>query len=314
MGKVHSSVPNFTHRASELGPSFRNKSGNLLKSRRISVSDPKAIIFSFPGMGSHSWCQNDFDPLIARCQSRGINLLSLDHAGHGYSEGPRNLIPDKSSTFEDAVNFIHLSLENEPDDIPFFLMGFSLGGLCALKVGLKLQEMDDKRFKGVITLAPCVKEIISPRREIREFIRYTLLHLSPKLTLPGVCSIDPSKCYRDPESLKILSEDRLRYCGSSGLPIGNIMLLDAMKEFRQNDISKIEYPFLVVHGDADIVTPLCGSELLVSTARSDEKSLCVYKNVPHCIVADPDFYVIWNNINDWMERRLGYKLDRNLHG
>ena len=52
-----------------------------------------------------------------------FSFYGFDQMGHGYSEGPRMLINNENSLFDDAYDFINLIFEKEnlPNDLPFFL-------------------------------------------------------------------------------------------------------------------------------------------------------------------------------------------------
>ncbi|WP_330185276.1 lysophospholipase [Nocardia sp. NBC_01503] len=94
--------------------------------RRQSVTDPAARVALLPGTGQHSGHYHRFGRAL---EAAGIELWTLDTAGHGLSEGD----PDRPGTLPelagDARAFLDL-IAAEPG--PLLLMGHSLGAATAL--------------------------------------------------------------------------------------------------------------------------------------------------------------------------------------
>ncbi|WP_067688082.1 alpha/beta fold hydrolase [Nocardia jejuensis] len=98
--------------------------------RRWPVEHPVAALALLPGIGQHSAHYHRFARALA---PSGIELWTLDTAGHGLSEGD----PERPGTLPelaaDARTFLD-AIRDRPDPLPVVLMGHSLGAATALAV------------------------------------------------------------------------------------------------------------------------------------------------------------------------------------
>ncbi|WP_067571288.1 alpha/beta hydrolase [Nocardia acidivorans] len=106
-------------------PYFEGGRGRL-HYRRQPVADPVARVALLPGTGQHSGHYHRFGRAL---ETAGIELWTLDTAGHGLSEGD----PDRPGTLPelagDARAFLDLIAAESG---PLFLMGHSLGAATAV--------------------------------------------------------------------------------------------------------------------------------------------------------------------------------------
>lgn len=80
----------------------------------------------------------DYDPIAPLFLERNLNLLITDYRGYGYSDGNptiASLLSDASRLFTDAKAWLHAKGFTPS----LFVMGRSLGSLCALEVAVKHQ-------------------------------------------------------------------------------------------------------------------------------------------------------------------------------
>ena len=86
---------------------------------------PNATVALAHGLAEHA---GRYAPLAERLGIAGIELVSVDLRGHGYSPGPRAWV----ESFDDyLLDFEALLGAAARPGIPFFLMGHSMGGTIA---------------------------------------------------------------------------------------------------------------------------------------------------------------------------------------
>lgn len=100
-----------------------------------------------------------------------------------------------------------------------------------------------------------------------------------------------------------LSTDPLGWKG--GLKVRWAMAMhDAMETVKEN-IPKFEWPFIVLHGDADRLAMVEGSKLL-EKAASEDKTIKIYPGFYHKLLNEPkeDRALVMNDIVSWISQRL----------
>jgi len=115
---------------------FPVEEGVRIGCRLYEAAKEAPLIIYFHGNGE---IVTDYDDIAPLYTQRGINLLVTDYRGYGFSDGR----PTLSQTLKDAHRLFDLikeyTLKEELSPFPF-LMGRSLGSLCAIEVAKGHQE------------------------------------------------------------------------------------------------------------------------------------------------------------------------------
>jgi alpha-beta hydrolase superfamily lysophospholipase len=266
--------------------------GFQLKGRRhMPGASPKAVVVLAHGINDHS---GRYDHVVAALVGQDIAVYTIDHRGHGRSEGPRAQV----RRFDDLVDDFELVTEqaaSELPGIPLYVLGHSMGGLIATRYALRHQAS----MAGLILSAPAIviDENTSP---ILRRLLFALSKVGPNLSLlperHGLLSRDPE--VERKKRLDPLNTNRKTTIGSARA------LLIAAEE-TQRDVSQLTLPLLVMHGGDDTLTFPSGSRLVVERATSVDKTLKIWPGLRHEIFNEPEGPEVITYVIDWLDKRIG---------
>ena len=211
--------------------------------------EPRAWVVVAHGVSEHG---GRYGYLVERLVADGFAVRIADHRGHGRSSGPRALID-----VDKAVADLARVVADTPR--PRFLLGHSMGGCLALEYALERQDEID----GLILSAPLAALEAAPL-PLRVLAR-TLSIVAPKAP---VFPVDAEGISRDPGEVRRYVEDPLVHHGK--LPARTVQsLADTVGTFPER-AGGLRLPLLIVHGTADRIVPIKGSEMVASHAGSDD--------------------------------------------
>src|SRR5262249_49339175 len=102
----------------------------------------RAVIVLVHGLGEHS---GRYDHVVARLVGEGYAVHTVDHRGHGRSDGHRAFIEDMDNVVADVDTLVDRAVAAQPG-APVYMLGHSMGGLIGLRYALAHQE----RLAGLI--------------------------------------------------------------------------------------------------------------------------------------------------------------------
>lgn len=252
--------------------------------------EPRAVLFVVHGLAEHSGrymnLVNHFVPL-------GYAVYSLDHPGHGKSDGSRVYVQQ----FEDFIHTLELYFEMIKEWQPgkaVFLFGHSMGGLIATIYLLDHQQ----DFKGAIISGPGVKV----PDNISGFTVFMGKILSVLLPKAGIIQLDASAISRDKTVVEAYLNDPLVYTGKTTARLAAEML-KAMQRV-SGEADKINLPLLIVQGGADKLVDPAGARMLHELAGSKDKALNIYEGFYHEVLNEPQKERVLADIQTWMESHL----------
>ena len=149
--------------------------------------EAKAVVISLHGYSSHS-SRPTQGYYASQFTGKGYAYVSLDLHGHGYSDGLKGLVTSADNLVDDVLSLLialyskvffefhgeetdsvrRFHLRNYAWNVPFFILGQSMGGSTAMCVGhylgnaLKQSDSDQrlltiaKHFQGCILLCPAI--------------------------------------------------------------------------------------------------------------------------------------------------------------
>ena len=80
-----------------------------------------------------------------------------------------------------------------------------------------------------------------------------------------------------------------------------------MTELIGKRLEDVSIPFVVFHGEKDVVTDPEVSKELYSKAKSEDKTLKLYHGMWHALLAgepDENVEIIYRDIEDWLKDRI----------
>lgn len=292
-------------------------------------SKPRAIVIFLHGYASHV-NRPVHDHISKEFLSKDIAYLSMDFHGHGYSDGLKAYVRSCDHLISEVLDFVkylfsnqvmsdrHKFSQNAKKDTPFYLMGHSMGGACAIAAAHYLNSSIESSFRGLVLLCPAI-DCARPSAPVLALITYVIVPLFPKATIPAYSTtvsndgnIWHNKHYRD--YVKSDQYPNNPNGLSWGMPIryqtGSSVLAIAARA--RAAVSSITYPFLVFHDPEDKVISIQGTKYLLGSSATDVNEK-MYIEVPqglHDLLANRLDLItrksvewILNDLNIWMERQ-----------
>ena len=250
----------------------------------------RAAVLLVHGLGEHS---SRYHHVAEHLTARGFAIYTLDHYGHGKSDGRMGFV-ERFSVYLDGVNALLRKVRDEQPQLPLFLVGHSMGGLIAATFLLKNQDM----FKACVLSGPALKTDAAPPALLLALNRL-LSKLIP--TLPMI-QLDASGVSRDPAVVDAYVNDPLVYHGKLSARL--IAELSATMDDTLSRASDVQIPIMLMHGEKDVLTAPSGSQEFFDNVSSDDKALKIYPGLFHEIFNEPEKETVILDMSTWLEAHL----------
>ena len=270
---------------------FVGKGGARLYFQKwIPKGDVKSNILLVHGLFEHS---GRYTNLIEFLVPKGYAVVSLDHRGHGKSEGMRGYV----NRFADYLDDLNLLWESQlaKSKTPVFVFGHSVGGLIAT---LFVSDRPGS-FSGLLLSAPAIR----PGSSVNTVSIIAARILSVVLPKLGVSRLEAGGVCSDPSVVERYVSDPLVYTGKIRARLG-AELFAAMRRV-PSQARNIELPVLLMHGTEDRLSNSQGSAYLFEVVKSEDKKLNYYQGFCHEILNEPGRERVLNDILEWLVAHRG---------
>lgn len=266
------------------------KGANIYYQHWQPESPPKAILFIAHGLAEHS---GRYLNVVNYFVPRGYAVYSLDHLGHGKSDGTRVYVEHFSDFTEPLKAYLDMIQGWQPGK-PMFIVGHSMGGLISTAYLLDHQD----ELKGAVLSAPALKisENISP---ITILMAKLLAGITPKM---GLAALEASAISKDTAVVNAYLNDPLVYNGKTTARAGG-ELLKAIRRVEQ-EAETIHIPLLLLQGSEDRLVDPGGAKMLYEKARAVDKTLKVYEGLYHEVFNEPEREQVLKDVEAWLEAHL----------
>ena len=252
-------------------------------------NEPTMVICLIHGLGEHS---GRYVNMAEYYVAHGIEVVSFDLRGHGKSSGQRGHSDDFQQMMRDIDRFIYKASTINVEK-PHFIYGHSLGGTLAIKYTMS----HPGEFKGVILSSPMFKPAFEPPKWKVMLGRYLQL-IWPTLSLSN--EIDMNALTRDKELLSGHKNDPLSHNRISAR-FGTQLLEEG--ERLLEEASTVDFPILIMHGNADELT--CHKASMLFAERAGQQStLKLWKGFYHELHHEPKKEDVFDYCIDWMSQKL----------
>lgn len=266
----------------------------------------RALIFMIHGYGNDiSWT---FQKTAIFFTEMGCGAFGLDLEGHGRSGGLKGYVTDLNLVAQDCYAFFTSITEREEfKQLPCFLYGESMGGAISLLLHFK----DRTAWNGAILVAPMCKisEKMRPPWPLPEVLTFLARWVPTWPIVPTKDLVDQS--IKDPVKRELGRNNPRRYAGKPRL--GTVVELLKTTAYLEEHLQDVDFPFLVIHGDADVVTDPSVSKALYDSARSQDKTIKIYAGMQHSLLQgeyDDNVSIILADISAWLDDRTGVMLKK----
>lgn len=263
----------------------------LLHYRTWEASSPRAALVIVHGLGEHS---GRYDEFATRMASFGFSSFALDLRGHGLSEGRRGHTPNFDALLQDLDRFRREVQGLVDMQLPFFLLGHSMGGLICLRY----QEEYNTIFRGAIIVSPWVATAMPVPRW-----KTTLANAISK-TLPAIPfanRIDPALLSHDPDIVTAYAADPLvhdRITPRMFTEASHSMGLVFQRADRFDD------PLLFLLAGDDRIVDTSRTQALARGIPSGEVTIKVYPGMYHEVLNERDRTLVYRDIRNWVTARM----------
>ena len=262
----------------------------LYRQSWLPEGSPRAALIIVHGYAEHS---ERYTWVGTQLAEAGIAVHAYDLRGHGYSEGPRVLVKSFNEHLDDLSLFLE-AVREESGDVPLFMLGHSMGGcIAALYAAVRQPEI-----AGLILSGPAVK---MPGRALRVVgkVMGVVARVRPGL---GVRTLSASAVSRDSEVVEKYELDPQVYRGK--IPAATVAAMGRAIPRIDLDAHQIRMPVLFIHGTADELCDVAGSQHLYEHISSSDKTLKLYEGLYHEVLNEPEKETVLGDVRAWLEARI----------
>ena len=251
---------------------------------------PKGVVLICHGIAEHS---GRYDHVARSICAAGYSVVSFDLRGHGKSSGKRTYV-NRFSDYLDDLGDALARVKSDYPQVPIFLLGHSMGGGIIAQYAIE-RDLD---VNGLLLSAPSAKvaDDLSP---FLQKISGVLSAIAPRLP---VLKLDNSFISKDPKVKEAYDNDPLNY-REKLLARTGAEILESTKKISAG-CDAIELPILIMHGKADKLTDISGSEMLYEKVSSEDKTLKLYEGLYHEILNEPEQDMVKADIIAWLDAHV----------
>jgi acylglycerol lipase len=240
-----------------------------------------------------------------------ISWTFQNTAIHGRSDGLRAYVPDVDALVADCAAFFDSVWSNDTAQfraLPRFLYGESMGGAMCLLVHLR----NPTGWDGAVMVAPMcrISDKVKPPWPVAKFLTFLATFVPTLAIVPTEDLID--KSVKVPSKRIVARSNPRRYTGKPRL--GTVLELLRVTDYLGQRLQDVDLPFIVLHGDADVVTDPSVSRNLYEVAKSKDKTLKIYEGMLHSLLfgePDENIAIVLGDICDWLTQRIDRKANKN---
>jgi len=274
----------------EFRHSLARGSSRLYSQTWLPDGDTRAAVLLVHGLGEHS---ARYEHVAKHLTSRGFAVYTIDHYGHGKSDGRKGYV-ERFSVYLDGLDELLKKVRAEQPSLPLFLVGHSMGGLIAATYLLRNQDA----FRACVLSGPALKTDQAPPAILLALTRL-LSALVP--TLPMI-QLDATGVSRDPAVVDAYVNDPLNFHGKLSARL--IAELSANMDKTLSRAIEIRIPVIFMHGEEDLLTSPTGSQEMFDNVGSLDKTLKLYPGLYHEIFNEPEQDAVMADMSTWLEAHL----------
>jgi len=250
----------------------------------------KAIVVLSHGLGEHVL---RYEKLGRKLAEKGFALYALDHQGHGHSEGTRHYVKHFVDFCHDVHQLTEIAKSKHPSVKKVFLLGHSMGSLIAIHSVNEAPRLYD----GVVLVAPPLKIEVP---EIAKTVVPVIASYLPKLPAPG---LDITTLCRDAGVVDRYLSDPL--VGQGTIKLRLLSELAKASLDVPNFSPNFPIPYLLLHGTADKLCLIEGSQAFHDSTKVEDKTFITYPDAFHELLNEPGHEdEAMSEVINWLEKRV----------
>lgn len=250
----------------------------------------KAVVVLVHGFGEH--CDR-YSTVTTALTQAGYAVFGFDNQGHGRSEGQRGHVY-RWQDYRDNVSAFLAQVRCHEPTLPLFVLGHSLGGLIVLDFAL----IAPQGLKGIIISGPPIRPVGIAKPYLVTIARI-LSGIWPRFSMDVGAGAEALS--RDPEIINQAKDDPLTH--SVATVRWGTECLATISTVRHN-VDQLQVPILLIHGSADKVNDLQGSQEIFKKIKVADKRLIIYPGSYHEPHNDLDRNQVMHDLINWLENHL----------
>ena len=262
-----------------------NSRGTRLHLRKyLPKENIKAIVLYLHGCGSHG-NRPAFKYMADFFVQQNIAVFALDFTCHGYSYRDKYGI-SMYSLINDCTHAVTaiFSTYNKNENIPFFILGHSMGGSIAILMADIINDYVNKPslFRGLLLISPMV------RLKINTYLIRSLAYLFPNISVPvPIYNNMNTKIWDNPEYINYIENDPITRSDKITFKFTATLLdLSILAEH-----TPIRVPFIVLYDVDDFIISSEGIDQIVDISTSSSKTKIKIPGGLHDPLANKPKYV-----------------------
>ena len=250
---------------------------------------PKAVICLVHGLGEHS---GRYAHVAETLNQGGYAVIASDLRGHGKSGGKRGHAPSFNAFMDDMAVLLKEAAQRYVG-LPCFLWGHSLGGLLVSNYVLRRKP----QLTGVVITSPGLRTAVADQK-MKIKMASILGKLLPEMSMPT--GLDAKLISRDPAVVERYVNDPLVH-GTATLAMAKYTIEAIPYVFEHG--SEWALPVLLMHGDADAIAYVSGSEELAKLIKQD-CTLKIWPGLWHETHNEPEKAQVLAYALGWLDSQL----------
>jgi alpha-beta hydrolase superfamily lysophospholipase len=226
--------------------------------------------------------------------AKGIACFVYDQRGHGASPGVRTHVADFAD-FAADLELVGAAVRHRFTALPLFVWGHSMGSIV-----VTLAAINGLRWASGVITTGCALNALPKLDGAGGLAMRLAAAIAPRLRVS--LGIDATALMQGEElQRQHMSDPLVPRTASLRLLYGFAL---ACKTCRAN-ASRINLPWLAVHGEADTVCPPSGSQALIGALASRDKELVTYPGLLHEVHNEEEHAraSLFDLMSDWMLAR-----------
>ena len=261
----------------------------LSSARSLPEGEAKAVVVLVHGYAEHI---GRYLHVMEALNKHDYVVFTLDHRGHGESEGQRACV-EKFAYVVDDLHVLLLKAKEAFPNLPLFMIGHSMGGLIAILYALRHEDQVD----GLVLSGAGLQIGDDVSRLLKAISKY-VVKLVPNLP---ILSNQENVLSRDPAIERRFKQDSLCYNGKVKARMAYEMKMASEDVCAR--MSRLSLPLLIMHGSADRLTNPAGSKRLYQQARSQDKTLKLWPEHFHEIFNELEKEQVIAFMLEWLDKR-----------
>ena len=255
-------------------------------------NNSKAVVIFVHGLKDHS---RRYAETAEKLTAKNYSVYAFDLRGHGDSEGQRVWVDSFDDYVNDLQTYYDLVKKKEPNK-PIYIFGHSMGGAIVTLFSLR----HSRPVAGMILSGPAL------RLDANGFTKFSAKMIGTIMPSLAILKLNEDDFSRDPKTVEATKADPLVYHPNGPAHTAK-ELFNATSEI-QDHMMDVDTPFIILHGQKDLLTMYEGSTDLFQKARSKIKSLKLYPLSYHDLLHEPEKDKVFGDMLTWLEAQTSAAL------